>query len=185
MLRHTAGKIVRLPYVDNTSLGVADSQALGFAVRGRISCQKKKRHQLNNVLQELSDSEPVHLHYPASFYAGVEFPRTAAAFLQKSLLRQMFFRGMPESVSAFLFRDNTYGNIFDEQLIHQLLQCCKDSVVAELDISHQNELQMVRPVALRIDIKLGRRYLPARGTMPRCESCSILENVPLLFLLRT
>lgn len=99
---------------------LASLSEMGYIVK------KGKRYQLNTVFQELSESELIQLYYLVSFYAGAGFPRVAAAFLQKALLRQIRFRGMSEPAPAFLFRDNTYGNLFDEQLVYQLLQCCRD-----------------------------------------------------------
>lgn len=121
--------------------------------------KRETRYWLNDMLQELSDRELVRLYYLAVFYAGAGFPRVAAAFLQKSLLRQIIFRGLPEPPQAFLFRDNTYGNLFDEQLVYQLLQCCKDHTEVDLTVLRQSGPKRVQPVALRIDTKLGRWYL--------------------------
>lgn len=135
------------------------------------------RYRLNDVLQELSNDELIQFYYLASFYAGVGFPRAAAAFLQKSLRRQIIYRGLPEPAPAFLFRDNTYGNLFDEQLIYQLLQCCKDHTEAELGTPYRDEPQRVKPVALRIDTKLGRWYLLAGQDTGPVRKLSRIQKV--------
>lgn len=143
----------------------------GYAVK------REKRYWLNDVLQTLSDNELVQLYYLASFYAGAGFPRVTAAFLQRSLRRQMIFRGLPEPAQAFLFRDNTYGNIFDEEVVYQLLQCCKNHTEAELALPHQDETVNVKPVALRIDTRLGRWYLLAAQDAGPVRKVSNIQKV--------
>lgn len=146
-----------------------DGRDCSLTVRRRLSSlseagyvvKRGKKYWLNDRMRELSDRELVQLYYLAAFYAGAGFPRVTAAFLQKSLLRQIICRGLPEPPQAFLFRDNTYGNLFDEQLVYQLLQCCKDHEEVELTAPRQNHPTRVQPVALRIDTKLGRWYLLA------------------------
>ena len=162
-----------------------DGRDYGSTIRRRLHSlseagyvvKKGKRYWLNDILQTLPDSELVQLYYLASFYAGAGFPRVAAAFLQRSLRRQIIFRGLPEPAQAFLFRDNTYGNIFDEELVYQLLQCSKNHTEAELAVLRQDEPVKVKPVALRIDTRLGRWYLLAAPDTGPVRKVSNLQKV--------
>lgn len=115
---------------------------------------------LNRALAGLSEKELISLYYLSAFFAGAGYPRVPAVQLREALKREFYFRHLPAPPDAFFFRENTCGNLFDEQIVYQLLQCCRDKQeIAIRPIKDSFPSLTVQPVYLKIDNKLGRWYL--------------------------
>ncbi len=117
---------------EGTDFGPSISRTLKDLSKSGYTVKDKTVHRLNPQLTQLSKTELTSLYYLSAFFAGAGYPRVAAAFLKKTLLREMRSRGLPDPPNAFLLRDNTCGNLFDEQVVYQLLECCSHHVEAEL-----------------------------------------------------
>ena len=145
-------------------------------VSSRFLTQEGKRFFMTDPFTSLSDDELISLYYFVSFYAGAGYPRMPAVFLRETLRRHIAFRKLPPPVDAFLFRDNACGNVFDEQIVYELLRCCRDKSPVEVTLHGRRTI--LKPVFLKIDTKLGRWYLFAvRDEVPLVIRVSNIKKV--------
>lgn len=119
--------------------------------------KKSKSYHINDRLSKITDDDLIMLYYLASFFSGAGYPRVAAVFLRKTLLRYINFRGLNAPTDAFLFRDSICANIFDEQVVYILMECCSEHRRISAEINAKSF--KLDPVYLKIDTKLGRWYL--------------------------
>lgn len=121
--------------------------------------KKGEPRKANGLLNQYSDEEISELYQLASFFAGSGYPRVPAVFLKQALLRTLRFRGLPKPPELFLFRDCPSGNVLDEDLVLQLLECSKDNEMVTFILNDKE--RKASPVGLMPDTKLGRWYLQA------------------------
>jgi len=101
------------------------------------------------------------------FSEGTTHPRAAAGFLRRTLERELMRRGEEASgETPFLLRHNVNSNVFDEELVHQLLAAVADRRRVLLDLQGREAQADCLPVELRIDVRLGRWYLVGMGERP-------------------
>ena len=130
-------------------------------------CLRKegRRYYPDSCFEGLNDDDLVELFYLSAFYGNAGYPKAVFSFLAESVRREMMFRGMAQPTEAFFYRDNAFGNIFDEPTVTVLLECAKQHKVAEVtEIKQKNgkaveKKRKVRPIWLRNDIRYGRWYL--------------------------
>lgn len=121
--------------------------------------KKGEPRKADGLLNQYSDEELSELYQLASYFAGSGYPRIPAVFLKQALLRTLRYRGLPQPPELFLFRDCPSGNVLDEDLVLQLLECSKNN---EKVTFHLNDKEReAAPVGLIPDTKLGRWYLQA------------------------
>ena len=82
-----------------------------------IKEHKKYKFNRNTGLQNITDEQLLQLYYLSSFYSGMGYPRVAAIFLRKSILRMLCYRGINIPPEPFIFREYTCANLFDEKFL--------------------------------------------------------------------
>ena len=148
---------------------------------GYLEKSGKKRAARHHVDWEaLTDVELTELYYLVSFFSGTGYPRVAASFLRDAVRRQLLSRGLDTPPEAFLFRDNACGNMLDEDIVHQLLDCCAQHKKTEI-IRNDQTATIIEPVYLRPDTRHGRWYLMAlrNGAATIVRISAIQEIKPL------
>lgn len=110
----------------------------------------------DDPLLKLSSAQLVQLYDYVCFASNITYPRIPGSFLRRTLEREMLRRGLPRQERAlFLLRHNSNHNIFDEELVYQLLDA-----IREHRWVHADGLDYL-PVELRPECRLGRWYVLA------------------------
>lgn len=145
----------------------------GYAVRAG------RRYRLcENPLSGLSEREVWQLYCYVRFASGVTWPRVVGSFLLRTLERELFRRGQePPAESPFLLRHSVNRSVFDEELLCRLMEAMGRHLTVEL--IREEDTLLVQPVALRVDGKLGRWYLLAKGDRPLLMRVSSIRDVKL------
>lgn len=139
---------------------------------GYLRRKGKQIYMPDNLLAGLGEEELLALEDYVRFSAGVTYPRVAGSFLRRSIRRELERRGQKErEESPFLLRGNVKCNIFDEEVVDQLLDAIKERRSVEMDLGTRRVTAV--PVALRADVRMGRWYVLA------------MERHPLLFRVRS
>lgn len=125
---------------------------------------------------QLEDAELVELYDCVRFASGVTYPRTTGSFLRRTVEREMLRRGLcPAAEAPFLLRHSVNFNVFDEELVYQLLDMIKEHRTVILKFPDRSIT--VLPVVLRIDTRLGRWYLLAMGEAPVIYRVSLIQSI--------
>lgn len=148
-------------------MGLGDREAAYATVRrraleleeyGYLRREGKAFRLAGTPLAPLTAEELMALEDYVRFAAGVAYPRVAGSFLRRSIRRELERRGLSERPeSPFLLRGNVKCNIFDENVVYQLLDARKQHRRVELELVCGTAAAV--PVALRADVRLGRWYL--------------------------
>ena len=91
------------------------------------------------------------------FAAGTAYPRVAASFLRRSAEREMHRRGLPLPAQSLLLRHNVSACVFDEDIVWQLQELIAARRGAVITMG-RGSVECL-PIALRIDMRLGRWYV--------------------------
>lgn len=113
---------------------------------------------------DLSDNELELLCDYVRFAAGVSYPRVVGSFLLRTLNRERLRRGMETlGDSPFLLRHSVNRNVFDEEILYQLMAAIRERRAVQVILKERDCLQklLLLPVILRADVRLGRWYLLA------------------------
>lgn len=136
-----------------------------------------RRYRLReNPLSGLSEREVWMLYCYVRFVSGVTCPRVAGSFLLRTLERELFRRGQESPAeSPFLLRHSVNRSIFDEDLLCRLMEAMGRHLTVEL--IREEDTLLVQPAALRVDGRLGRWYLLAKGERPLLMLVSGIRDV--------
>lgn len=103
---------------------------------------------------KLSDQQVQQLYDYVCFAAEITYPRVPGSFLRRTLERELYRRGLePRSDSPFVLRHNTSHNVFDEEVVFQLLDAMENRYWVLIDD------RRYLPVQLRPECRLGRWYV--------------------------
>lgn len=117
------------------------------------------------------------------FAAGVSYPRVAGSFLLRTLNRERLRRGMePLGDSPFLLRHSVNRNVFDEEILYQLMEAIQDRRTVQVILNERGcpQKRALLPVVLRADVRLGRWYLLAwdlRERKPLFRRLSAIQTI--------
>ena len=118
----------------------------------------------------LTDGQLLQLREYARFSAAVTFPRVAGSFLERTLNRKLYARGLEEAGEApFLLRHNSYHNCLDEELVYQLLPLMEERRYVLFDDRRR------LPLKIRVDTRLGRWYVLCKDQ----EGNACIEKITL------
>lgn len=161
---------------DTSKYGTVRRRALDLAQYGYVIKRKNVFSLAPDGLSRLEDMELARLYDYVRFAAGVTYPRTAGSFLRRTLERELLRRGYrPAPEVPFLLRHSVNFNVFDEELVYQLLDAIQGHSTAFLKL--QGRTAAAVPVALRIDARLGRWYLLAMESGPVIYRVSDIMSV--------
>lgn len=131
-----------------------------------------------NPLKVLSEDEVWQLYWYTLFASGITYPRVAGSFLLRTLERELLRRGQqPMEESPFLLRHSVNRNIFDEDLLCRLMEAMEQHRLVRL--VRETDTLLVQPAALRVDGRLGRWYLLAKGETPILTRVSSIRDIKL------
>lgn len=141
--------------------------------------KKGRYYQLrDNPLKALSEDEVWQLYWYTLFASGITYPRVAGSFLLRTLERELLRRGQqPMEESPFLLRHSVNRNIFDEDLLCRLMEAMEQHRPVRL--LRETDSLLVQPAALRVDSRLGRWYLLAKGAAPLMTRVSTIRDIKL------
>ena len=132
----------------------------------------------DNPLKVLSEDEVWQLYWYTLFASGITYPRVAGSFLLRTLERELLRRGQqPVEESPFLLRHSVNRNIFDEDLLCRLMEAIKQR--RQVKLLRETDTLLVQPAALRVDGRLGRWYLLAKGKTPLLTRVSSIRDIKL------
>lgn len=115
---------------------------------------QKERRYYSIQLQTLSSEQLMELYTYVRFAAEITYPRVPGSFLRRTLERELYRKGMePSKTSPFLLRHNTSHNVFDEELVFQLLEAIEEHQWVLIDD------RRYLPVQLRPECRYGRWYV--------------------------
>ena len=144
---------VRRRVLELVEYGYAEKQRGGFTLA-------------EDGLASLTDRELRQLLDFVGFAEGVAYPRAAGSFLRRTVRRELLRRGLAlPGGSPLLLRHSVNANVFDEELVYQLLELMAQGRTAQLGLpsrpGSEKKTYTVEswPVALRADARLGRWYL--------------------------
>lgn len=119
---------------------------------GYIEKRDGKKYALQRYT--LTNEQLTQLYVYVCFAAEVTYPRVPGSFLRRTLEREHYRRGMePLKTSPFLLRHNTSRNVFDEELVFQLLDAISEHQWIMIDD------RQYLPVQLRPERRYGRWYV--------------------------
>ena len=126
---------------------------------GYVTVSDAKKYDLCPYkLGDLSHRALQELYTYVCFATGVTYPRVPGSFLRRTLERELRSRQLPiPEESAFLLRNNSNRNVFDEEVVFRLLHMIQKRQALRI------EGREYLPVKLRVDCRLGRWYLLAAG----------------------
>lgn len=125
---------------------------------GYLTVSDAKYKLSTDKLWTLSNEMLLELHTYVCFATGVTYPRVPGSFLRRTLERELRSRRLPiPENSAFLLRNNSNRNVFDEEVVFRLLHMIQNRQALLIDSREY------LPVKLRVDCRLGRWYLLAAG----------------------
>lgn len=144
---------VRRRVLELVEYGYAEKQRGGFTLA-------------EDGLASLTDRELRQLLDFVGFAEGVAYPRAAGSFLRRTVQRELLRRGLAlPGGSPLLLRHSVNANVFDEELVYQLLELMAQGRTAQLGLpsrpGSEKKTYTVEswPVVLRADARLGRWYL--------------------------
>lgn len=108
-------------------------------------------------LRQLENEELEALVQFVRFAAGTAYPRVAASFLRRSVEREMHRRGLALPAQSLLLRHNVSACVFDEDIVWQLQELIAARRGAVITMG-RGSVECL-PIALRIDMRLGRWYV--------------------------
>ena len=108
-------------------------------------------------LRQMENEELEALVQFVRFAAGTAYPRVAASFLRRSAEREMHRRGLPLPAQSLLLRHNVSACVFDEDIVWQLQELIAARRGAVITMG-RGSVECL-PIALRIDMRLGRWYV--------------------------
>ena len=131
----------------NTSRRLGELESQGYVQKLRPGQYTIQRHQM-------TDEQLTQLYEYVRFAAEITYPRVPGSFLRRTLERELYRRGMkPTETSPFLLRHNTSHNVFDEELVFQLLDAIGEHRWVLIDD------RQYLPVQLRPECRYGRWYV--------------------------
>lgn len=143
---------------------------------GYVQKQGKGFRLAEDLLEALGDRELQELREYVGFAGGVTYPRTAASFLRRTLDRELLRRGLPLAAeSAFRLRHSVNSNVFDEEIVYELLDAIRNKQAVELDLGEKKRRAV--PVALRADTRLGRWYVLTMEQRPTLRRIRRIQSV--------
>lgn len=144
---------------------------------------QKKRARLYSIQrQTLTDEQLTELYTYVRFAAEITYPRVPGSFLRRTLERELYRKGMePSKTSPFLLRHNTSHNVFDEELVFQLLEAIEEHQWVLIDDKRY------LPVQMRPECRYGRWYVvlvewykeklsPSMRQLSRVNRVDVLEK---------
>ena len=108
-------------------------------------------------LRQLENEELEALVQFVRFAAGTAYPRVAASFLRRSVEWEMHRRGLALPAQSLLLRHNVSACVFDEDIVWQLQELIAARRGAVITMG-RGSVECL-PIALRIDMRLGRWYV--------------------------
>ena len=131
---------------------------LDFQREGYALCRGGRYSLAPDALRELSDQALLELCDFAGFAAGISYPAVPGSYLRRTVERELLRRGLePGAERPLLLRHCAHANVFDEELVFQLLEAIRRRKWVSLQ--EEKAQRRVLPVALRADVRLGRWYL--------------------------
>lgn len=154
-------KLAELRSEDETSkYSTTRRRVLDLTEYGYLQKKGKRFSLAPDPFSQLNDQALLLLHSYICFAGGVSYPRVAGSFLRRTLERELLRRGRSfAQTPPLLLRHNVNANVFDEELVYQLLALMHERRFAFIKLDDKEIC--VLPVALRIDTRLGRWYLLA------------------------
>lgn len=133
-------------------------RVLDLAEYGYVEKRDGRFALARDGLSDLTDRELRQTDDFVRFAGGVTYPRAVGSFLRRTLKRELLRRGLsPAGQAPFLLRHSVNANVFDEELVYQLLDIMTQRRMAVLDLDGGQVTAL--PAALRADARLGRWYL--------------------------
>ncbi len=131
----------------NTSSRLVEMAELGHIEKFRTGWYRMQK-------LSLSKEALTELYNYVSFVSKITYPRVPGSFLRRTLEREMYRKGMmPQLRSSILLRHNTSHNVFDEELVFQLLEAIRQHCWVQIDG------RQYLPVQLRPECRYGRWYV--------------------------
>lgn len=150
---------------DTSKYSTVRRRVLELADAGYVHKAGKLFSLSADCLTALSDTELYQFYDYVCFCGGVTYPRVAGSYLLRSVKRELLRRGLRVPAEApFLLRHSVSANVFDEEMLYQLLDLMAEGRTASFTLQipgHSPEAVEALPVALRADTRLGRWYLLA------------------------
>ncbi len=153
---------LHVPGEETSRYSTIRRRALELCEAGYLEKQGRYFSLRPDPFDALSDGALRQVHAYLCFCCGVTYPRVAGSYLRRSAERALARRGLsvPET-SPFLLRHSVSANVFDEEMVYQLLDLIREGRSAEATMRlpgrPQASVPMV-PVALRAETRLGRWY---------------------------
>lgn len=153
---------------DTSKYSTVRRRVLELTEAGYVRKAGKRFSLSEDCLAALPDTELYQLYDYVCFCSGVTYPRVAGSYLCRSVRRELLRRGLrvPEE-TPFLLRHSVSANVFDEEMLYQLLDLMSEGRAASFTLhipDRPPETVEALPVALRADTRLGRWYLLAWDT---------------------
>ena len=120
---------------------------------GVVCCANRQYALVADGLDGLRDDQLMQLYCYVCFCACTTYPRVAGSFLQRTLERHLHKRKLSVPRQQVLLRHNSHHNVFDEELIYQLLRHMAQPGWVLFDDRKR------LPVEIRADVRLGRWYV--------------------------
>ncbi|MCI7473588.1 MAG: WYL domain-containing protein [Clostridiales bacterium] len=147
---------------DTSKYSSARRRAKDLCDSGYVYKSGKEYKLVPAPFKALDNEELDQLFDCVRFFCGVSYPRVAGSFLLRTLEQEYIRRGRPFAQrSPFLLRHSVNRNVFDEEILYQLLDAMEEHRRVTLELEHKGQAEVL-PVALRADIRLGRWYLLAQ-----------------------
>lgn len=132
--------------------------------------ENPEKHIYKLGKDSFTDRQIGELYDYVCFAASVTHPRVPGSFLRRTLEREMIRRGRTvPNRSPFVLRHNSSHNIFDEEIVFQLLDVIRNR--RWIQVGGQEYL----PVELRPESRFGRWYVLAVNRYQEKLSPSILQ----------
>lgn len=123
-----------------------------LAEHGYIQKIQAGRYRLEKLT--LSREALTQLYSYVRFASEITYPRVPGSFLRRTLEREMYRHGIkPSAVSPILLRHNTSHNVFDEEVVFQLLEAIRQHCWILIDG------RRYLPIQLRPECRYGRWYV--------------------------
>lgn len=151
--------LARMPYVQGDVNQNARNYIKEMQLYGYLEELPKHRYKLkDNVFTQLTEAQLQELYTYVCFAASITYPRVPGSFLRRTLERELRSRGIKISEDcAFLLRNNSNHNVFDEEVVFRLLHLIQRRQGLWIDGREYF------PVKLRVDCRLGRWYVLMAG----------------------